>query len=70
MSVTTFIGYHERAPFLWSVDMHRLRIEPAAELKRIPQGIDDVVPLDEAVAYRCGHSALLTRSLNVRARAR
>jgi hypothetical protein len=52
--VTTYIGYHERAPFLWSVDMHRRRVEPVADLKRIPQGIDELVPLDEAVAYRCG----------------
>jgi hypothetical protein len=49
-----FLGYHERPPYLWWVDTEQGEVEPAAHLRDIPQGIDDVVPLDSAVAMRCG----------------
>ena len=49
-----FVGYLERRPYLWYVDLEDRVIEPAAELRDIPQGIDDVVPLESAVAVRCG----------------
>ena len=52
--MTRLVGYDDRPPFLWYVDLDSRRVEPAAELSRIPQGIDEIVPLDEAVALRCG----------------
>lgn len=55
-SMTRFVGYLERRPYLWFVDIEARAIEPAAELRDIPQGIDEVVPLDKAVAVRCGPS--------------
>ena len=52
--MSRFVGYLERRPYLWLVDLATRSIEPAAELRDIPQGIDEVVPLDTAVAVRCG----------------
>ena len=51
-----FLGYLNRRPYLWWVDLERRIVEPAAELKWIPQGIDEVVPLGDVVAVRCGPS--------------
>lgn len=48
------MGYLNRRPYLWLVDLATRSIEPAAELRDIPQGISEVVPLDAAVAVRCG----------------
>ena len=48
------MGYLNRRPYLWFVDLATRSIEPAAELRDIPQGIDEVVPLDAAVAVGCG----------------
>ncbi len=36
------------------MDIASRSIEPAATLEWIPQGIDEVVPLDDCVAVRCG----------------
>ena len=52
--MSRFVGYLERRPYLWLVDLATRCIEPAAEPRDIPQGIDEVVPLDAAVAVRCG----------------
>lgn len=52
--MSRFVGYLNRRPYLWLVDLATRSIEPAAELRDIPQGIDEVVPLDVAVAVRCG----------------
>ena len=49
-----FVGYLERRPYLWLVYLATRSIEPAAELRDFPQGIDEVVSLDTAVAVRCG----------------
>ena len=51
-----FLGYLNRRPYLWWVDLERRIVEPAAELMWIPQGIDEVVPLGDVVAVRCGPS--------------
>ncbi len=48
------MGYLNRRPYLWLVDLATRSIEPAAGLRNIPQGIDEVIPLDAAVAVRCG----------------
>jgi hypothetical protein len=52
--VSRFVGYSDRPPFLRYVDVETGLIQPAAELLEIPQGIDEVVPLDAVVAVRCG----------------
>lgn len=52
--MSRFVGYLDRRPYLWLVDLATRSIEPAAELSDIPQGIDEVIPLDTAVAVRCG----------------
>ena len=52
--MSRFVGYLNRRPYLWLVDLATRSIEPAAELRDIPQGIDEVIPLDTAVAVRCG----------------
>lgn len=52
--MSRFVGYLERRPYLWLGDLATRSIEPAAELRDIPQGIDEVIPLDSAVAVRCG----------------
>ncbi len=49
-----FLGYLEQRPYLWLVGLEGREAEPAAELRHIPQGIDEVVALDTAVAVRCG----------------
>jgi len=48
------VGYLNRRPYLWFVGLEDRVIEPAAELRDIPQGINEVVPLESAVAVRCG----------------
>ena len=52
--MTRYLGYLARRPYLWWVDTESRSIDPAAELRKIPQGIDDIVPLADAVAVRCG----------------
>ena len=52
--VHRFVGYLNRRPYLWFVGIEDRVIEPAAELREIPQGISEVVPLESAVAVRCG----------------
>ena len=52
-----FLGYLNRRPYLWWVDLERRIVEPAAELTWIPQGVDEVVPLGDVVAVRCGPRA-------------
>ena len=37
------VGYLNRRPYLWFVDCDSKEIEPAAELRTISQGIDEVV---------------------------
>ena len=50
-----FIGYLNRRPYLWCVDLVNHTIEPAArDLKSIPQGIDGVVPMPDSVGVSCG----------------
>lgn len=50
-----FVGYLNRRPYLWFVDLDAKTIESAAaQLRRIPQGVDELVPLDDVVAIRCG----------------
>ena len=51
-----FLGWLNRRPYLWWVDLETRIIEPAAELTWIPEGISEVVPLDDALAVRCGAS--------------
>jgi hypothetical protein len=51
-----FLGWLNRQPYLWWVDLETRIIEPAAELSWIPEGISEVVPLDDALAVRCGPS--------------
>ncbi len=51
-----FVGYLNRRPYLWFVDVENRAVEPAAELRDIPQGIDEVVPVGTAVAVRCGRT--------------
>ena len=48
------MGYLNRRPYLWLVDLATQSIESEAELRDVPQGIDEVIPLDAAVAVRCG----------------
>jgi hypothetical protein len=52
--MSRFVGYLNRRPYLWLVDLATRSIEPAAELRDIPQGISEVIALDAAVAVRCG----------------
>ena len=50
-----FVGYLNRRPYLWSVDLVNRTIEPAATaLTSIPQGIDEIVPMGDSVGVRCG----------------
>jgi len=49
-----FLGWLNRRPYLWWVDLEKRIIEPAAELTWIPEAISEVVPLDDALAVRCG----------------
>ena len=52
--MTRFIGYKNRRPYLWCVDLEQRTVKAASELDWIPQAIDDIVPLGDAVALRFG----------------
>jgi hypothetical protein len=54
IAVTKYLGCAARRPYLCWLDTEMELIEPAAELRFVPQGIDEVVPLAGAVAVRCG----------------
>lgn len=56
MRVTRYLGYTDRKPFLSWVDTETLETEPAAALRTIPEGISEIVPLEAALAVRCGPS--------------
>lgn len=59
------IGYLNRRPYLWLADLDNRTVEPAAELRRIPQGIDELIPFSGGVAVRCGpHSFVLESDLS------
>jgi len=65
-----FVGCSAGVPYLRYVDLEARTIEPAApDVRSIPQGIDDVVPIADAVAVRCGAEWFgLTQSLEGRPR--
>lgn len=49
------LGYHERPPFLWHIDLDdRTVAATGLDLPDIPEGIDDLVPLDDSLAVGCG----------------
>jgi hypothetical protein len=54
VGVPRFVGYSEQRPYLLCVDFDDRTIEPAAELRTIPQAVSEIIPLDAAVAVRCG----------------
>jgi hypothetical protein len=63
--VSRYLGWLNRRPYLWWVDIANRAIEPAANLTAIPQGIDELVPLVDCVAVRCGPTWFgISRSLS------
>ncbi len=51
--VLRFLGYHDRRPYLRLIDAEKRTVD-AIGITRIPQGIDELVPLDGVLAVRCG----------------